>query len=1070
VPSRTPTLLAVLTCGSCAERNPERARFCLSCGAPLAAPVVRHVRKIVTVLFCDIAQSTNLGERLDAEALRAVLDRYFLAVRTAVESHGGVVEKFIGDAVMAVFGLPDVHEDDALRAVRASVDVLSALAGVNETLVRRWDVRLQVRIGLHTGEVLAESAVTGQRLATGDAVNAAARIQSQAGVDQVLLGPATFRLVRHDVRAEAMAPVQLKGKAAAVQLYRLVDVREPEVRGPGASEPTLAVGRTRELQRLQQTWSATVRARQPRRQLVLGDVGIGKSRLVSDFLAGVADATVLQGRCLSYGQGITFWPVREMISSVAGWREGESVVTSLQKLAQVMGGRPDAETIADRIGQLLGLTPAVVGLPELTHALCELVQELAARRPVLLVVEDLHWAERTLIDVLDHVHTRVQGPVLLLCSARPEVFQTHAGWAPPSEERLTVGPLSQESVLALLQAMVAPAELPVAVRDHVLNAAEGNPLFVEQLVGALVDDDAEGGGQGTRRFGGGTNGRELPVSLTAVLTARLERLDPAEQRALGAGAVIGRVFWHGAVAALLQDAVGAQVGQQLLALVDRQLLLPESTSFPQQLAYKFRHVLMQDAAYGSLPKAERARAHAAFTGWLQEIAGERAGEYEEILGYHLEQAVQLRRAIGRADEEDRALAIRAGRCLAAAGRHAYARGDMAGTVNLLSRAERLLEDDPVTRLDVVVVLGHALDLTGRFAEAAGVLTEGVATATALGERQAEARLRLELINHAQWAGVGVTEDLERRITEAIGVMEEVGDHAGLADAWVMAGKLRLDAGHAGAAEHAFERATVHVKESRAAAAGRELAIFRIMTLVLGPTPVAEVFSRLKQIAEERSGDLGTTTEVLRGQAVVAAMKKQFDEASQFLAEGRHLLEQLGLQAIAASCAHNEYEIALRRGDLSSCEAALREADEVLTGMGEQGARSTVLAMLAHVDLHGRSVGDAAGHVRLARELAADGDFLTQVLWRSAHGKVVARSGKLGEAEAAAREAVELAGASDWLCVHGSALLDLADVHVQAGRTASAADASRAAVELFEAKGDLALRDQAMAVLRNATTR
>ncbi|WP_369258266.1 ATP-binding protein [Geodermatophilus amargosae] len=1027
------------------------------------------MRKTVTVVFCDLVGSTELGERLDPEALRGVLDRYFDAIRSEVSRHGGIVEKFIGDAVMAVFGIPVLHEDDALRAVRAAAAIPLAVRRIDPELRRRWDVELHVRIGVSTGEVVAAPAAGegGQRLATGDAVNLAARLQALAGTDEVVLADATERLVRAAVRIRELGAVAVKGKAEPVRAWRLAGLR-PEAPSSDLVTASPLQGRREELDTVDSTWADVLTAARPRRLLVLGPAGVGKSRLLREFLArSGGGATVLRGRCLSYGEGITFWPLREMLAAAARWGQDDTAEQALSKLADLMPGRPDAESVAERIGQLLGLVESTAGLPESFWAVAQLLGETARWTPVILVVDDLHWAERPLLDLLDHLAGAVAGPVLLLGGARPEVDDAHPDWAGPAWARLSLDPLAAGDAAGLVDQLLSPGTPPTAVREHVLAVAEGNPLFVEQLVGMLQES-----GTLRREDGAWVLGRELvpgelPGTISSLLAARLDRLPPAARREIEAGAVVGRVFWRAAVAELARDAVGPEAGRHLVDLVRRQLILPEPSGSIGDEAYKFHHVLVRDAAYAAMSKTDRATAHRRFADWLETVAGERVAEYDEILGYHREQAVRLQEEVGLLDDTDGDLALRAGRHLAAAGWRAQARGDVSTTVNLLSRAERLLVEDPPRRAHALLELGRALQYAGDLGPARDRILAAMDEAVAVGDRRGVVRARVLLEENASFLDPAwQISRAQQVLQEAVSALTELEDDVGLAETWFLIGRESFDTGHAADAEGALARARFHGRRSERPETASQPTSWLLIALLIGPTPVDVVAARLEAIAEETGGDLVVKAELLSMSGLLAAMRRQFHRAWTLLKDGDRLFTDLGMvTAVAAGGAQVAFEIARRQGDIAAAEPALVAGDRLLDRIGDHRIRSTLLAMLGHV--HGaRGRWDEARRcAEQARDTTQPNDLFSEVLWRTALGRARAAEGNLEAADALVVEAVTLAEASDWLCLHGDALLDLAEVRWAAGRLDVAATAARTALGLYTRKGDLALGDRARTLLR-----
>ncbi len=604
------------TCANCGHENREGARFCDACGVVLGAPVdTGEQRKTVTVLFCDVTGSTALGERLDPESLRGVMARYFDAARLVVERHGGSVEKFIGDAVMAVFGIPVLHEDDALRAVRAAAELRDGLGELNDGLMRDYGTTLELRIGVNTGEVVTG---TEERLATGDAVNVAARLEQAAQPGEVLLGPETRALVRDAVVAEAVAPLELKGKAAAVAAFRLVSLRTEVDPRPLAGA---MVGRERELARLQAAMAQAVADNSCQLFTVLGAAGVGKSRLAFEFLSGLGAVAVVRGTCLSYGDGIAYWPVVEVLKQLLGAEPAE-------RLAEY---GLDADAVR-AIHAVLGDDSLVSSVEEIAWATRRLLEAVAAAAPLVVVLDDIHWGEDVFLDLVDHIADLSRdAPILLLCMARPELLDRRPGWGGGKLNATTVllEPLAAADADVLVARLLEGSAADPELRTRILDAAEGNPLFVEEMVALLRESP---------------NGVvAVPPTIQALLAARLDQLDPLERVVLERGSVEGRVFHRGAVQAL--SPLEAQLFAPLTALVRRELVRPDRPQFPGEDAYRFRHLLIRDAAYDALPKATRAELHERFATWMVE-RGSDLVELDEVVGYHLERAYRYRVELG----------------------------------------------------------------------------------------------------------------------------------------------------------------------------------------------------------------------------------------------------------------------------------------------------------------------------------------------------------------------------------------------------------------------------------------
>jgi class 3 adenylate cyclase len=734
-------------CASCGRESEGDFAFCPYCGAELeSVPLAREQRKTVTVLFCDVTGSTALGESTDPEALRALLARYFERMKRIVESHGGTVEKFIGDAVMAVFGVPQVHEDDALRGVRAACEMRDALP----------ELGVRARIGVNTGEVVTG---TEERLATGDAVNVAARLEQAARSGEVLLGEATFALVREAVDAEAVEPLELKGKGEPVPAYRLVSVHE----APERRHETLFVGRAAELETLRQAWQQICDEQRCELVTVVGDAGVGKSRLVAEFLATI-DARAVRGRCLSYGEGITYWPVVEVLKQ--------------------LDALPSDPAAAASIGSLLGEMETGTSAEEIAWAFRKLLEEQA---PLVCLFEDIQWGEETFLDLVDHVALLSTGaPILLLCLARSDLVERRPQWP----IALQLEPLPVEDVNELI-----PETVGDDLRARIKHAAGGNPLFVTEMVA----------------MAGEASGRVVvPPTLKALLAARLDQLEAPERSVLERGAVEGEIFHRGAVQALSSD---SQVTPRLAALVRKQLIQPEKPPIPAEDAFRFRHLLLRDAAYDALPKATRAELHDRFAVWLDE-RGQSLVELDEILGYHLEQSVRYRAELGT---RDNALAERASARLAAAGKRALWRGDARGADGLLRRALDLTRP---LRLDVHLELDLARALWPDAQQAAEIARTAAERARRDGDETGEALARMAEAFYRSWYVPDPSVDeLQAFARTALTLLEGAGDHAGLVHVWSALGngvanfRGRWDdwapCGGAGAPARPARRRTLH---------------------------------------------------------------------------------------------------------------------------------------------------------------------------------------------------------------------------------------------------------------------
>ena len=871
----------------------------------------------MTVVFCDVVGSTALGESVDPEALQELLARYFERMKGIVESHGGSVEKFIGDAVMAVFGVPVAHEDDALRACRAAAEMRDALP----------ELGLQARIGVNTGEVLTG---TEERLATGDAVNVAARLEQAAEAGEVLIGAETLALVGIAVEVGDERLLELKGKSESVAAYPLVSVNEAAER----SHASGFVGRERELQQLADAWDRALAGPRCEFLTVMGDPGVGKSRLVAEALARI-DAKVVRGRCLSYGDGITYWPVVEVVKQLAAL--------------------PSDEEAASAIRSLLGEGDVVSGTDEIAWAFRKLLEEQA---PLVVCFDDIQWGEETFLELVESTALLSAGvPLLLLCMARPELLDRRPGW--PGTLRLE--PLPEEEARKLIGGAVSDE-----IRAQVVRASAGNPLFLTEMV-ALAGEQGE---------------VEVPATLRALLVARLDQLDGPERRVLERGAVEGELFHRGSVQVLAPEET--EVTPRLAALVRRDLVRPDRPQLPREDAYRFCHLLIRDTAYDALPKATRADLHRRFAEWLAGH-GEELVELDEILGYHLEQAAGYLAELGRPDAE---LALAAGERLAAAGRRALRRRDFRAAVGLLEHA---LEATRPVHLDVRL----EIDLAWATQEPPRVSEICIAAAERAHDEGDEAR---ELVARtvAAWGRMamgieGELTELERYARAALPLLEAAEDHAGLIWVW---GALGQAANIRCQFEDLFGAAEQGILQARLGGDEPVSDLGFSNGLVYGPRPASEALAALDRLFPNVQ-----RPQAVLNRAVLLGMGGSIDEAWSLALPAAermrevgyggenvqlaHLAKVVGDDTRAAQFLETFCENAERLGELAElstyaplrgrflCALGRHEEAEVLAEQGRQlGAAEDVMTQAVWRQAQALILsarGDHASAEKLARE-------------------------------------------------------------------------------------------------------
>jgi class 3 adenylate cyclase/tetratricopeptide (TPR) repeat protein len=770
----------VPNCPACGAQNPERAKFCLACGAALAsAAVALQERKVVTVLFCDVVGFTAASEEADPEDVRARMDAYYRTVRPVIESFGGSVEKFIGDAVMAVFGVPLAHEDDAERAVRAALAIVDAIEDLNQL---DPTLHLAVRLGVNCGEVLVNLGATdagGEVL--GDAVNTAARLQGVAPVNGVAVSEQAYRVTERVFEWEPLDPADVKGKSQPLTLWRPVKARARLGSDVIRTQTTPLVGRELERTLLIGTFERADRQASCQLVSIVGEPGVGKSRLCAELLAHVAERPGLvrwrQGRCLPYGEGILFWALGEIVKAECGILESDTPAQAAEKMGRAVG-----EEDADRAWLLARLAP-LVGAPgepasqeESFAAWRRFCESLAAERTTVLVFEDLHWADPALLAFLEHLADWAEGvPLLILCTARPELYERQPtfGTNARNSQRINLAPLTDAETAQLVSGLLERAVLPAETQRALLERAGGNPLYAEEFVRLLTDR--------------GAGVVEVPESVQALIAARLDTL-PAERKSLLQDAsVLGKVFWVGALTEMGGRDPG-EVTQALHELARKELVRPaRSSTIEGEHEYGFWHVLVRDVCYAQIPRAARAARHRAAAAWLEAKAGERAEDLADVLAYHYDAALELLRAAGSDAQLDE-LRAQVVHFLALAGARALSL-DVEQAERQLQRALDLCGADDPARASLLERWAHAAQQQGRLQETRQALEQALDAYRGRDEPVATGRalIRLGLVLHR----LGDARS-EEAFDEAIDLLERQPAGPELVDAHAYkAGRLTL---------------------------------------------------------------------------------------------------------------------------------------------------------------------------------------------------------------------------------------------------------------------------------------
>jgi DNA-binding SARP family transcriptional activator len=973
---------------------------------PLSLPPMQF-RRLATILVCDVVDSMAVADVLDAEALGTVQRRYFETVSAAIQRHGGAVETYAGDTVMAAFGIPISHEDDALRAARAALDIRTAVAALSDELARENGVRIEVRIGLAAGEVVAAATESRRRFVAGDAVGVAAKLEQSAEPGEVVVGEIVARLIDHAARLQPLATLHVPSRKEPLQVYRLVELERAAPAFEVRQDAPL-VGRRRELAALRRALKRAKDGDCPQVALVVGSPGVGKSRLAAELTRRARGVTTLWGRCLSYGDGITYWPLREVLAQAPGGEERDAVLDALE-----------AETPP----------PA----PEVAWLFRRFCETLARERPLVLVLDDVHWAEPTLLELVEQLADKGAAPILVVCVARDELLEERPDFlaARGNASRLALDTLSVEETDALLNGLGGTV-LESGQHARIVATAEGNPFFLEQLLALALE--------------GGLVEHAIPETVQALLAARLDRLGPGERAVLERGAVIGKEFRLDDVVALLAPEGAPTTDAHLQALAARGFVRPEAPG-----EFRFRHVLLQEAVYRAAPKRLRAELHERFVDRFEARLG--GADVDEFAGYHLEQAYRLRSELGESDRRTTQLAEDAARRLGAAGVRAAKRGDVPAAIGLLRRATSMPVLPPALEAELLTELGISLRAGGELEGSLDAIARAIDLAAAAGDPKTELHARME----SAYVGIHLRSETGDELLEvtrtAIPVFEAANDERALGRALLLAGWVQ--GGHRG--QHASrlraaERALTHYARSTWPTS---TAIGEIANgLYYGPTPVSVAIDRcekLRRTAVDRYGK--ANVEVYLGGLV--AQTGDFRGARRLVSSAKEAFDELGQRASAATYSAAVLgDIELLEDDALGAEATFRWLCEELQQTGGFSHLASRAGDLAESLYRLERLDEAFEWTDVAKRYSADDDLDARVLWMPVRAKVLARRRSLQEAVALAIGALEVAETTDALNQHAKARRDLGEILTLDGRVDDARAAFARALELYEAKGNV----------------
>jgi len=1012
-------------------------------------------RRLVTAMFADVVGSTELVRRFDPEVVRGVMSRVFGVVRSVNERHDGTLEKFIGDAVLAVFGIPVAHEDDALRAVKAGHELHAAIHELDEEFARDRNLTIRMRVGIETGEVLAGHPASSEPFVTGDAVNLASRLQQVARPDETLIGPATFAMTRDALIVQQTPPIEAKGFAVPITAQRVLLV----LRGaPGHARhaDTPMVDREREQALLREAFQRAVSDQQCQLFTVLGPPGAGKSRLVEEFLRWTGDrATTLRGRCPSYGEGIALRPIAEMFEQAANVPPGEPVASVKQAITHVFEGDPRATPIVERAMRAMGISEGRAVPEETLWAIRTLLERLADRHPLVAVLDDVQWAKPTLLELLDHVTDWSRGaPIMIICLARPDLLELQPTWGGGkfNSTAIHLEPLNDEQADVLIRNLAGTAELPDPVRTLIVEASGGNPLFAEEIVSMLIEEAVL-----VRQNGGWTTTRDvselsLPPTVANLIAARIDRLSEPERVLLERAALVGKVFEVEAVAALPPFEEPMDVQLHVPSLMRKDLLRPIERAELNTL--RFRHALIREAAYELIPKETRSELHHRHADWLLENRAEREGG-EEVAAYHLERAFRYREEVGPADEECRDLGLRAGRVLASAGRRAFARGDMPSTSSLLERSLALLPDDEPTRADLLADLAESRMQAADFARTDALYGEMAEIGRATGDRGLElhARLRRSLARFLLEPRDTDIDDLRSVAREAVSVLESHANAGALAGALCDLATTSWLIGDASEMLALADRAMQLARSSENWRALTQSVYYVGRAMVLGPTPCEPAAARMEAIVGTFAERPMVQASARLDLALLHAMLGRWEEAADHASTAREVFRELGQRRWLAAGAITTGLITWWHGDAEGAEREVREAYELFVERGEREEAALTGQELAKIVFDLGRLDEAEALIEEILGVMAPDDIEPQIEWRSLRALVLASRGSPGEAERLSAQAEELVGRTDFVGLHGSVLLARARMFQLAGRVDEAVAPAEGALDRFKRKGN-----------------
>jgi predicted ATPase/class 3 adenylate cyclase len=986
-------------------------------------------RRPVTVLCVVPETASGSDMALDPEALEFVNEPAVSVLTAVLERYGGKLASSASERLIGVFGVATLHEDDALRALRASLEARNALTAEARVLQHRHGASLVCRFGIATGEALVGG--SGPLGFAGNVGAQAVMLAEAAGPGQILISPQTQQLAAAAIETDAAGPdrfLLLSAQAGARPLALRLDAP--------------LVGREEEMRRLEAAYLRAARERVTITVAVIGEAGLGKTRLVREIAGRLGPGVkILTGRCLPYGEGITFWPLRDLVLQAGGHDSQEGIRALLE-------GEADAATIAERLHR--AFAPGSQGrsdAAEIFWAARRFLEALARSQPVLVVFEDLHWAEPTFLDLVESLAIQPgESPIVLVGNARPELLEQRPAWAVEADRTVSIEltPLGEAPAAELVEALTGDQHIPASTRARLIDTAGGNPLYLEQLAASLSEQT----GSETRPV--------LPPTIQALLAARLQRLGPGARSVLARAAIMGKDFGVEAVRELLPPEARDPLPRNLQTLMARGLVRQGPPSDMPVRQYSFSHILIQQAAYRAIPKSLRAELHHRFADWLEYVFSGPLPQRAEILGFHLEQSVRYQRELWPAEAQSVQLSLRAAAHLETAGYAAHDRGDDLAAVNLLERSAALLPDDAPVLGRLYTSLGTALIEAGQFEAARATLDYAQRVTGANGDERQHAHARVEiLLLHLKMNPDEAEVEIARALPELRHEFDASQDDLGICRALQLEAALLWNHARSGAAENAWLRAADYARKVNDRRQLADIVSWLSSAALWGPTPAPEGIKRcmdyLQEIGNHPIGKAG----ILLNMAGLYAMQDDFATAQETLDSKKSLLETLG-PTMTAAITQPAALIAMLAGDPATAERYLRLEYDSLYEMGERRFLATTAAYLARaIAAQGPSRYDEAMQlIAISREAAADEDLSAQAISRGLCARILADRGRYREAEELARSAAAVSAQTDLLSEHADTLLELAHVLAAAGQVSEAHSAATQALEFYQRKGNL----------------